>query len=296
MIKKFLVLMTSLTLGLLGASSAMAFSGQFTPGTGINGTVHDMTVQANYAPTGGFGADASGGRICIYCHTPHNSIAPSPANNNGQTLAGGNQTTDDRFTYMPLWNHALTTILNYNTYYNGPGAPQVGSHASQSIANGMAPGSVSLLCLSCHDGSVAVNTYGNSTYQPASSTSVGAATIATQYQIGANGNLQNHHPIGFDSDAVQMADAEIRPDTTAISSSTANGGADASIAAHLYGGSATGACGQNCMECGTCHSVHNKGNTGERLLWRSDVNSQLCLTCHDKGTYTPVNDTLQARP
>jgi hypothetical protein len=281
MIKKFLVLMTSLALGLLGASSVLAFTGSFVPGSGINGTVHDMTIQGNYGPAT---ADASGGRICIYCHTPHNSIAPSPENNNGQTIAGGNQTTDPRFTYMPLWNHALTTILNYNTYYNGPGAPQVGSHASQSIANGMAPGSVSLLCLSCHDGSVAVNTYGNSAYQPAGSTSVGSATIAAQYQIGANGNLQNHHPIGFDYDAVQMADAEIRPDTTLLS---AGSGIDGSISAHLYGGSATGACGQNCMECGTCHSVHNKGNTGERLLWRSDINSQLCLSCHDKGTYTP---------
>jgi predicted CXXCH cytochrome family protein len=41
------------------------------------------------------------------------------------------------------------------------------------------------------------------------------------------------------------------------------------------------------MECGTCHAVHNKGNTGETLLWRSDFQSQLCLTCHDKGLYVP---------
>jgi predicted CXXCH cytochrome family protein len=49
---------------------------------------------------------------------------------------------------------------------------------------------------------------------------------------------------------------------------------------HLYGA------GNARMECGTCHSVHNKGNAGERLLWRSDQNSKLCLTCHDKGLYT----------
>jgi predicted CXXCH cytochrome family protein len=40
------------------------------------------------------------------------------------------------------------------------------------------------------------------------------------------------------------------------------------------------------LECSTCHSVHNKGNGGETLLWRSDQNSELCLTCHDKGLYT----------
>ncbi|MFI5395332.1 MAG: cytochrome c3 family protein [Candidatus Binatia bacterium] len=47
---------------------------------------------------------------------------------------------------------------------------------------------------------------------------------------------------------------------------------------HLYGPGGTR------MECATCHSVHNTGNTGETLLWRSDAGSRLCLTCHDKGT------------
>jgi predicted CXXCH cytochrome family protein len=46
---------------------------------------------------------------------------------------------------------------------------------------------------------------------------------------------------------------------------------------HLYGE------GSSKMECGSCHSVHNKGNSGETLLWRSDAGSRLCLTCHDKG-------------
>jgi len=52
---------------------------------------------------------------------------------------------------------------------------------------------------------------------------------------------------------------------------------------HLYGA------GNNMMECATCHSVHNTSNSGEALLWRSDQNSELCLTCHAKGDYvTPV--------
>jgi hypothetical protein len=33
--------------------------------------------------------------------------------------------------------------------------------------------------------------------------------------------------------------------------------------------------------------VHNKNNTGEKLLHISDANSNLCLTCHLKGTITP---------
>ena len=46
---------------------------------------------------------------------------------------------------------------------------------------------------------------------------------------------------------------------------------------HLYGAGT--------VECGTCHSVHNTGNSGEALLWRSDQQSELCLTCHAKGFY-----------
>ena len=55
-------------------------------------------------------------------------------------------------------------------------------------------------------------------------------------------------------------------------------GAAGSVRDHLYGPGSTK------LECGSCHSVHNTGNTGESLLWRSDQDSRLCLTCHAKGT------------
>ena len=102
--------------------------------------------------------------------------------------------------------------------------------------------------------------------------------MAAAYQIGGNGHyLGNHHPIGFDYDLVQQADTEIRPSTTTLFTPTTF------ISDHLFGG---GGITSGNVECATCHSVHNKGNTGETLLWRSDQNSELCLTCHDKGLYT----------
>jgi hypothetical protein len=94
-------------------------------------------------------------------------------------------------------------------YQNGPGSPQAGAHASQAIAGGMVPGGESLLCLSCHDGSIAVNRYGNADQQ-AASRSGGGATIAAQYVIGQDGYLGNHHPVGFDYDAAQAADPDLR--------------------------------------------------------------------------------------
>ena len=64
---------------------------------------------------------------------------------------------------------------------------------------GAPPGSTSLLCLSCHDGSVAVNSYGNSDQRP-QSISTGSTLMPTAYTIGKDKYLGNHHPIGFDYD------------------------------------------------------------------------------------------------
>jgi predicted CXXCH cytochrome family protein len=71
--------------------------------------------------------------ICVFCHTPH-----------GADSAAG----------APLWNRHLRTADMYKTY---------GSLGSASLDTKQAPiGSVSLACLSCHDGTQAVNVVINS--------------------------------------------------------------------------------------------------------------------------------------
>jgi predicted CXXCH cytochrome family protein len=262
-------------LALLLASSAWAFSPQqpyaYPAGTGINGTVHDLATPHNGMNYTALPADPLQ-RICIFCHAPHSTWRLSPANGGPGAGVGSGPQAPDAFDYLPLWNHELTgNFASYTMYQNGPGAPTIGPHASQAIQNGMVPGGTSLLCLSCHDGSVAVNSYGNSS-QLSYSQSGGGPTIGAQYVIGQNNYLGNHHPIGFNYDSVQAVDTEIR------SADTAYLGAAGPVRNHLYGP------GNTNMECGTCHAVHNKGNTGETLLWRSDTQSHLCLTCHDKGT------------
>lgn len=255
-------------LGLLLASSAFAFTGTYIPDTGINGTVHDLSGPNQAAAGMAYTPADDLNRICIFCHAPHNTYRL-----HGTGIGGGPEAPSDAFDYLPLWNHALPANTAYQMYDNGPGAPTSGSHASQAILLGMTPGSTSLLCLSCHDGSVAVNSYGNP--QQKSGQSAGGAFMTPAYQIGKDKYLGNHHPIGFNYDAVQAGDTEIRAADTAMLTPTTF------IRDHLKG------IGNNLMECGTCHSVHNKGNAGETLLWRSDQNSELCLTCHDKGIYTP---------
>lgn len=249
------------------SSVVMAYSGgSYVPGAGINGTVHDLGTAHNGMNYVASPADSLQ-RICIFCHAPHNAYRLY-----GVTVGAGPTAPSDKFNYLPLWNHTLQTDVAYTMYTNGTGGPDMGAKASQAMALGMTPGSTSLLCLSCHDGSVAVNSYGNAD-QKAPSPSTGTDFISTSYLIGKNKYLGNHHPIGFDYDAVQAADGEIRTADTFLTSTT-------TIREHLLGA------GNTRMECGTCHSVHNKGNSGETLLWRSDQSSELCLSCHAKGTYT----------
>jgi predicted CXXCH cytochrome family protein len=243
------------------ASYALAFIGSYVPGVGINGTPHDLGSAHNGMNYTAVPADPQK-RICIFCHAPHNTyrLAGTP---------GVGPVADAAFDYLPLWNHTLQADTSYIMYDNGPGAPQTGHAASQAIESGMSPGSTSLLCLSCHDGSIAVNSWGNANQ---ATQSIGTTFMAPAYQIGANKALTNHHPIGFNYLVVQAGDVEIRDPSTVMLT------ADTFVVDHLYN--------EN-LECGSCHSVHNKGNTGEKLLWRSDQNSELCLTCHDKGIYTP---------
>ena len=273
--RKIATVSLALVLGLCLATSVSAYVGTPpAPGSGINGTVHDlgtvhngMNYTANPIDMGSSATPLN--RICIFCHAPHNTYRLSPANLGAP--GGSGPVAPDAFDYLPLWNHELTGNFVYNMYWNGPGAPLTGPKASQAIMNGgMEMGSVSLLCMSCHDGSVAVYAYGN-TSQPVTSRSTGNKFIGAGYTIGLDNNMQNHHPIGFDYDAVYAVDTEIRNPDTAMFTTTS------SVRDHLYNSQ---------LECASCHSVHNTGNTGESLLWRSDVNSELCLTCHAKGTYT----------
>ncbi len=254
--------------GLFLPMNAMAYTGSYTPGTGINGTVHDLATSHNGMNYTASQSDALLNRICIFCHAPHNAYRLSTATGGAGPLAPA------AFDYLPLWNHNLNGFdTNFTMYDNGQGAPQSGPQASQAILNGMVPGSTSLLCLSCHDGTIAVNQYGNVDQLPGS-VSNGSTTMAPSYLIGQDKYLGNHHPIGFNYDDVQAGDPGIRNADAAMLTPTTF------VRDHLAGP------GNSMMECATCHAVHNKENTGETLLWRSDQNSELCLTCHDKGTYT----------
>lgn len=171
----------------------------------------------------------SGGRLCMVCHTPHGS--------------------DTAVTGAPLWNHATTTATY--TLYSSPtlnASPIQPEHYA------------SKLCLSCHDGTVALDSFGGHT---------GTTLIDGDAKIGTD--LRGTHPIGIIYDAgLATTDGELHnPDTT----TTALGG---SITDDLLFGAGN-------LECASCHDVHNtQGAANSHLLRITTDASSLCLTCHDK--------------
>ena len=246
-----------LAIGLILALGTVAMATNQAPGTGITRTSHDLSSITGVGDSWGSGSAADGtmDRICIYCHTPHHSATAVDATAKG-------------LTYYPLWNHD-TTVLTYETYTNGLDTPDGIQHSLNAAPLGQ-PGSVSKLCLSCHDGSVAISSYGNYEGGANSESHTGAVNASGRILVGGSVfGLTNHHPIGFVYADVQAADDEINDVTTPFT----NNPFGITIEEVLWKGK---------MECSSCHDVHNTKNSGSKFTWTEDTNSQLCLTCHYK--------------
>lgn len=165
----------------------------------------------------------SGGQICVTCHTPHNS----------QTAV------------VPLWSHGATTS-SFSLYRS----PTFRGSVTQ-------PSGASKACLSCHDGTVALDTFGGRT---------GTTFIAGRTLLGVD--LSNDHPVSFVYDSALAASADGLRDPT-----TSPSGLGGTIRDDLlFDGK---------MECASCHDVHN-GRSQASLLVKGNSGSALCLTCHAK--------------
>jgi predicted CXXCH cytochrome family protein len=261
--KKLLVI--GLAVALVLSLGSLALAGM-APGTGIIATYHDLSSTGAAAALGDTADQAALNRICIYCHAPHNTIKPELTVN----------------TYRPLWNHNPSLIASYTMYANTLTADAPGSVAHQSQAMALLvgvnmPGSVSLLCLSCHDGSTATNSYGYASNLVPGRGTAPFNMITARATIGGGGDLSNHHPIGFSYiQTLAAGDTEIHLDTTVIPNGGVGqplAGGPASVADLLWNGN---------VECVSCHDVHNTKNGGDKFTWVQDTQSALCLTCHVK--------------
>ena len=183
------------------------------------------------------------GQICQPCHAPHSRVG----------AVVGNPT--------PLWDHALSAVTSYSLYtgakFTNPG---------HGAATQTQPDGSTKLCLSCHDGTVALANF--------RSVSTGTTTMATFNGGAANlgTDLSTTHPISFTYDAaLSSADRHLWDPTT-----TASGVHSGTISADML---EAGADGTMKMQCISCHDPHNAAGA-QHLLIKSNVGSALCYTCH----------------
>ena len=179
---------------------------------GIATTAHD------FRPATWYTSD----QICLPCHTPHNAMT-------------------DGLDSMVLWNHEMTTAT-FNMY--SPFAVDRPDHPDPPNQ----PGAPSKLCLSCHDGSIALDAYGGAAGDPANKIT-GSRNLGT--------DLRDDHPIAVKYPASDDGYATSPDDVKLVDIG-----------------------GEDRVECTSCHDPHS--DTFPSFL-RADIGgSVLCLKCHIK--------------
>ena len=191
-------------------------------------------------------------QVCEFCHTPHGS----------NTNTAG----------WPLWNRAETT--HTFTLY---GIATMNTNPAQ-------PGSVSRLCLSCHDGvNASTVVHGNSVSTkhdlvkppghpaPDTTSSPNCERCHADFYGGKRTlvlgtDLRNDHPVSMPY-PTPAQDPGFKTPTDALK----GWGGQSQNDVKLYAGS---------VECGSCHNVHNADM--QPFLRKSNAGSDLCLTCHKK--------------
>jgi predicted CXXCH cytochrome family protein len=154
--------------------------------------------------------------VCRFCHTPHSAVIGRPG-----------------------WSHKLSNSV-YKIYQSSSLDAKVGQ-----------PTGDSKLCLSCHDGTVALThtTRGG----------VGGVYI-TPGTANLGTDLSDDHPISFVySDALSAEDSQIRPASTLGKEFKLDRSGE--------------------LQCTTCHNAH-KNDYGNFLVV-SNQRSQMCISCHD---------------
>ena len=197
------------------------------------------------------------GQTCIFCHTPHGGA-----------------------TKIPLWNRNAPSGASYQLYSS--------STSTATTTAGQLAASVSGACLSCHDGTIAVDVLADVNglaFGPTVAFTKQGTAKAT-YTAGAGGSnnlmngglpflggdLRNDHPVAIVYETARAAKpAEFV--TQQISGAVISVGTGA---LPLYGSSVANAT----VECASCHNAHN--NTLGNFLRKANTGSSMCLSCHIK--------------
>lgn len=193
-----------------------------------------LTTKHNLSVSGPGSVKAdSESEVCIFCHTPHTSAK------------------------TPLWNRD-DPQLNYAPY-----------SSSTSFSSPGQPDGASLLCLSCHDGTIALGSV--LSRQTVISFNSGITTMPDgDSNLGQD--IGNDHPVSFIYNAaLAAANGELADPATLTGSVQLK---------------------DNKMQCTSCHDPHIDLNGF--FLVESNQYSALCLYCHQKNYWTSTTHQTSA--
>ncbi|MBF0174053.1 MAG: hypothetical protein HQL83_11475 [Magnetococcales bacterium] len=246
----------------------------------VRGTFHNLS-SINYAggPTRTVKA-SSEDQVCVFCHTPHGALQSAGVN-------------------APLWNRQLSGATYTKTYES----TSIDADINE-LRQG--PGGTSKLCLSCHDGTMAlsaVSVLGGNQSVNINMTGTGAGNTMPGGASGANTgftrnlgvDLSNDHPISFTFNAaLATADGELRSPPFNSNSK------------YIMGLRQTGVSpkpmvplDEQKVQCASCHDPHIRDpneSTSIKFLRLNrfqktnpsgstfnDGYDIICLACHNKG-------------
>jgi predicted CXXCH cytochrome family protein len=255
------------------------FAGTSAFAQSIVGSKHDFTTGGSAQAT-----TTATDEVCVFCHTPHGADTTAP---------------------VPLWNKVLNSSQSRFTRYSTLATPTFDSLEAP-------VGSVSLACLSCHDGTQAMDVVLN---QPGSGGyNSGGAQIdanAIGQMIGTpvptlGGDLSNDHPVsmqyaGGGADANDgpglfsgtLGDPDFNFPVKAEINGQSIWWVDSDVGTAevrektdmlLYTRTDLGTA-EPFVECGSCHDPHNSDNaagTQVSFLRTSNAASAVCTACHTK--------------
>lgn len=201
-----------------GAAMMMALAADAVRADGILGSKHDLSI----AGPGPIKA-VTERDVCLFCHTPHRAAADTP----------------------PLWNHTASTA-SYTPYSSSTAKAVMGQ-----------PTGASKLCLSCHDGTVALGMVSSR------STPIemqGGVTTLPPGPSRLGTDLSDDHPVSITYDnSLVSANGQLRPPSSLT---------DKVRLDH-----------NNQMQCTSCHDSHD--NKYGKFLVQDNTGSALCITCHN---------------
>ncbi len=159
--------------------------------------------------------------VCVFCHTPHTTKSDGP-----------------------LWNHQMSATV-YTPYSSSTLKATVGQ-----------PSGSSKLCLSCHDGTVALGMLGNR-HSPLPMAKGNTVMPSGPSKLGTD--LSGHHPVSFTYDSgLATLQGELRDPMTLREEVRLDKNRE--------------------VQCTSCHDPHN--DQYGKFLVLDNKGSKLCLQCH----------------